>query len=98
MNKLCECFDDVLSKVEGKIKEKADRHDPESFKVDWANRSFEMSDDGGVSTLVSVPVKASYRRLKSSGQPYKHMVALDAPVAMSFCPFCGAKMREASSG
>jgi len=87
----CDCLETVLDRVKGHILERLPKHEPESVRINWENRSLRL-DTGRFHVPLLISVK--YRRLKNSGEPYSKFTNESTSIAMSFCPFCGKSTKQ----
>ena len=84
--KMCNCLETVLKKLEGQLKPKGKVLD---FKCDWQGRVLRF--DGGCG--VGLYVESEYRNIKKDGTPFANKKKNSNFVAMSFCPFCGESLK-----
>ncbi len=79
----CNCFDDVLKKVEDSIKCKNE------LEVKWQNKMYYLGEGNHIP--VSLKIQSEWRQTKVNGQPYRNKTKEEVNVKMKFCPMCGVE-------
>jgi hypothetical protein len=65
-----------------------------SLEFAWANKFIRLDDSN---SSVMLPVNVKYRKEKSNGEPHKNFNSDSINIAMTYCPFCGAKFNEGAA-
>mgnify|MGYP000880082108 CR=1 FL=1 len=89
----CKCFDQVIEKVNEKLKRQLPAKEAETFRSRWKNKSIFLS-GGAMAEKVAIPVEYEYQKFKKSGEPYKHSTRESLRITMSYCPFCGTYLKK----
>lgn len=93
----CKCFGVMLEKVTENLREQLPEKERDSFKARWENKALVM-EENTMTTTVGIPVSYEYQKLKKSGEPHKNTTKGDVKMMMSFCPFCGADLKDQKEG
>lgn len=93
----CKCFGVMLEKVSENLRDQLPEKEAESFNARWGNEALVM-EEKSITFKVGIPVSYEYQKLKKSGEPQKNRTKGDVKIMMSYCPFCGANLKEKVKG
>ena len=83
---MCNCNDEMESKIKDKILESLEPHS--EFDCNWDGKVFRFDGKNGD---VMLKLNYEYRGIKTNGEPKKNMTKSYVNISMKFCPFCGVE-------
>lgn len=86
MKSNCGCFERILQEVTPLVRAE---NEVEDFKIDWRDSVFRF--DGGCG--IGLYIRAEYYKIKKNGDKFANKTKDDRFIALSFCPFCGEKLK-----